>query len=86
MITINESRLEPIHLTTFYKYLLIKSINNCKFEFNYWQMERASLNLEEVGSKANCKWELYRLLTVEGCLYFPPQDQTNMEFISDIFF
>ena len=49
-------------------------------------MESASLNLVEVGNKAKSKWELYRLLTVEGGLYLPPEDQTNMEFISDIFF
>ena len=47
---------------------------------------KSSLNLVEVGNKAKSKWELYRLLTVEGCLYFPPEDETNMEFISDIFF
>ena len=49
-------------------------------------MDTISLNLMEVGNKAKSKWELYRLLTVEGGLYFPPEDQTNMEFISDIFF
>ena len=52
----------------------------------YKPMERTSINLEEVGNKAKSKWELYRLLTVEGGLYLPPEDQTNMEFISDIFF
>ena len=49
-------------------------------------MERTSLNLIEVGNKAKSKWELYRLLTVEGGLYLPPEDQTNMDFVSDIFF
>ena len=49
-------------------------------------MERASLNLAEVGNKGKSKWELYRLLTVEGGLYLPPEEQTNMEFISDVFF
>ena len=49
-------------------------------------MERTSINLGEVGNKARSKWELYLLLTVEGGLYLPSENQTKMEFISDIFF
>ena len=49
-------------------------------------MERTSLNLVEVRNKVKSKEELYRLLTVEGCLYLSPEGQANMEFISDAFF
>ena len=49
-------------------------------------MERRRVNIAEIGTKAQSKAELYRLLTVEGGMYLPPQDQTNMEFISDIAF
>ena len=50
------------------------------------QMQTSRVNLLEVSSKAQSKPEMYRLLTVEEGLYLPPQDQTNMEFISDIAF
>ena len=49
-------------------------------------MERTRVNLLEVGTKVQSKHELYRLLTVEGGMHLPPQEQTNMEFISDIAF
>ena len=49
-------------------------------------MERTKVNLLEVGTKIQSKKGLYRLLTVEKGMYLPPQEQTNMEFISDIAF
>ena len=35
-------------------------------------MKKLSLNLKEVGKKARTKWEMYRLLTVEGKFFLPP--------------
>ena len=35
-------------------------------------MEKVSLNLNEVGNKARTKWEMYRLLTVEGHFSYLP--------------
>ena len=35
---------------------------------------------------AKSKKELHNLLTVKDGLYLQPEDQANMEFISDIFF
>ena len=49
-------------------------------------MKSTSLNLVEVGNKAKNKWELYCLLLVKGGLYLPLNNQTSMEFISDVFF
>ena len=49
-------------------------------------MDTRKVNITEIGTKAQSKAELYRLLTVEGGMYLPPQDQTNIEFISDIAF
>ena len=47
-------------------------------------MDQVNLNLQEIGLKAKSKAEIYRILTVEGELYLPPQKETNMQFISDI--
>ena len=52
----------------------------------WWKMERTKVKILEVGTKAQSKNELYRLLTVEGGMHLPPQEQTNMKFISDIAF
>ena len=49
-------------------------------------MDSTNVNLMEVGTRAQSKAELYRLLTVEGNMYLPPQEQATMEFISDIAF
>ena len=35
-------------------------------------MKVESVNLLEIGNKAQFKGELYRLLTPEGCLYLSP--------------
>ena len=49
-------------------------------------MESKTVDLSFIGTKAKSKAELYRLLTVEGMLYLPPQEYTTMSFISDICF
>ena len=40
----------------------------------------------EVGTKAQSKNELYRILTVEGGMHLPPDNEETMDFISDIAF
>ena len=47
-------------------------------------MEKKSINLLNVGTKAQSKSEMYRALTVEGGFYLPPLKETTMEFISDV--
>ena len=47
-------------------------------------MQISKVMLLEVSPKAQSKPEMYRLLNVEGGMYFPPQDKIYMEFISDI--
>ena len=42
------------------------------------------INLLKVGNSAKSKHELYRLLTVEGGMYLPPEKETGMDFISEI--
>ena len=49
-------------------------------------MELSRVVLSEVGNKAKCFKEFYCMLTVEGGLYLPPAEYTNMTFISDICF
>ena len=49
-------------------------------------MENRRVDLTVIGTKAKSKAELYRMLAVEGGLYLPPQEYTNMDFISDIWF
>ena len=44
------------------------------------------INFLEVGIKAQSKNELYRIPTVEGGMYLPPEKEATMEFISDIAF
>ena len=52
----------------------------------FLQMERSVVNLLELISKAQSKSELYRLHVVEGCMNLPPEDQWNMDFVSNIWF
>ena len=47
-------------------------------------MERTSFNIGELGLKARTKYEIYRLLTVEGQFYLPPVAETSIEFIGEI--
>ena len=47
-------------------------------------MNSSAVNLLELGSKAQSKSEMYRLLVVEGGMYLPPEDQCSMDFVSDI--
>ena len=49
-------------------------------------MEKELLIFMKVGTKAQSKLDLYRLLTVEGGMYLPPEKDANMDFISDIAF
>ena len=45
-------------------------------------MER--INLLEIGNNAKSKYEIYRILTVEGGMYLPPEKECSMTFISEI--
>ena len=47
-------------------------------------MEKRELNLSLLGSKAQTKNELYRILTVDAKLYLPPQKETSIYFIRGI--
>ena len=47
-------------------------------------MEKRELNLSILGSKAQTKNELYRVLTVDAKLYLPPQKETSIYFIRGI--
>ena len=42
------------------------------------------LNWKETALKGRTKKEIYRILTVNGKLYLPPEAQTNSEFVHDI--
>jgi hypothetical protein len=46
--------------------------------------ERVNVNLLELGSKAQSKYEIYKILTVEGNLYLPPYKECSIQFITDI--
>ena len=47
-------------------------------------MEKRDLNLSLLGSKAQTKNELYRILTVDAKLYLPHQQETSIYFIRGI--
>ena len=47
-------------------------------------MEKSEINLNLLGTKAQTKNELYRLLTVEAKLYLPPQKETSIYFVRGI--
>ena len=42
------------------------------------------INILQVGTKAQSKKEIYRILVVEGGLYLPPEKEISMLFISQI--
>ena len=48
------------------------------------EVDNAALTINEVGSKAKFKLEVYRILTTEGGVYLPPSQQWNYNFIRDI--
>ena len=41
-------------------------------------MEKQKVNINYLGTKAQSKNELYRMLTVEAKLYLPPQKETSI--------
>ena len=47
-------------------------------------MEKSRINLNMLGIKAKTMNELYRLLTTEANLYWPPQKETLIYFDKDI--
>ena len=49
-------------------------------------MESIPVNFLEIANKAGNKHDMYKVLTIEGVMYFPPELQTNMDFISDMWF
>ena len=48
------------------------------------KIEKATLNLIEVGGKARSKSELYKLFTFDGHLYLPPYKYCFVDFMADI--
>ena len=48
-------------------------------------MESTEINVMMFGNKAQSKHELYQLLTVEANLYLPPEKETSIYFIEEIF-
>ena len=44
-----------------------------------------SINLNQLGTKAKSKNEMYRILTVEAKNYLPPQKEWTIYFIRDVF-
>ena len=42
-------------------------------------------NVNQLGTKAKSKNEMYRILTVEAKIYLPPQKECSIYFIRDIF-
>ena len=82
--TMNKIDSNSIEITLIFKFKISIIIN---FDFLWFAtMETSRIILYEVGIKAKSFKELYRLLTVEGGLYLPPSEYTNMSFISDICF
>ena len=47
-------------------------------------MEKATVNLLEIGEKARFKLELYKILTAEAHLYLPLYKYCSVDFIADI--
>ena len=47
-------------------------------------MNLGEINLNILGTKANTKVEMYRLLTVDANLFLPPQQDSSIYFIRDI--
>ena len=47
-------------------------------------MNLEAINLNILGTKAQSKVEMYRLLTVDANLFLPPQRDTSIYFIRDI--
>ena len=48
-------------------------------------MESAHVNLNSLGLKAQTKNEIYRFLVTEAEMYLPPQKETSIYFVRDIF-
>jgi hypothetical protein len=46
--------------------------------------ERVEINLLSLAAKAQSKYELYKLLTVEADYYLPPYKECSIEFIAEI--
>ena len=47
-------------------------------------MNLEAINLNILGTKAQSKVEMYRLLTVDANFFLPPQRDTSIYFIRDI--
>jgi hypothetical protein len=47
-------------------------------------MEYREINLMQVGTKVQSKSELYRAFVAEGDLYFPPEKESSILFLSQI--
>ena len=48
-------------------------------------MESSQININSLGIKAQTKNEIYRFLTTEADMYLPPQKETSIYFVRDIF-
>ena len=42
------------------------------------------LDVKEMATKWSTKVEVYKVLTITGNVYLPPEEQTNCDFIRDI--
>ena len=43
-----------------------------------------TININELGTKAKSKNEVYRLLATEGNVFLPPQKETNYSYLANI--
>ena len=55
-----------------------------EFSFASSRMETVQVNLLNLGDKARSKYELYKMLTVEGHMYMPPYKYWSVDFMADI--
>ena len=46
--------------------------------------DHGELNWQEAAVKGRSKREIYRLMTMKGKYYLPPEDQTTSDFIHDV--
>ena len=55
-----------------------------EFSFASSRIETVQVNLLNLGGKARSRYELYKMLIVEGHLYLPPYKYWSVDFMADI--